>query len=122
MITRNSGKQLRLKNNIHFKLKIMIRQPINSVIGIKFRSCTDYYTGKKESKTYGYVELNNGILEISKFKNAGKLNIELRVMRGNTLKPELKKIVNSYSDIRHYVKELNYEDMSELQNLLSEIQ
>jgi len=101
----------------------MIRQPINSVIGIKFRSCTDdYCTGKKESKTYGYVELNNGILEISKFKNAGKLNIELRVMRGDTLKPELKKIVNSYSDIRHYVKELNYEDMSELQNLLSEIQ
>lgn len=100
----------------------MIRQPINSVIGIKFRSCTDdYCTGKKESKTYGYVELNNGILEISKFKNAGKLNMELRVVLNGQLKPDLKKIVSSYSEIRNYVKELNYEDMSALQNLLTEI-
>lgn len=98
----------------------MIRQPINSEIGIKFRNHNPY-DPNKQSKVYGYVELNNGVLEISKFKNAGKLNIELRVMKGDKPKPELKKIVTSYSDIRHYVKELNYEDSSQLVSLLNNL-
>lgn len=99
----------------------MHRQRVNSAIGQAFRNANYQETGKRQTKIYGYLELNNGILEISKFKNAGKLNMELRVVLNGQLKPNLRKIVSSYSEIRNYVKELNYEDMSALQNLLTKV-
>ena len=99
----------------------MHRQRVGSPIGQTFRNITSGVTRPGTTRIYGYLELNNGILEISKFKNAGRLNMELRVILNGQLKPDLKKIVSSYSEIRNYVKELNYEDMSALQNLLTNI-
>lgn len=99
----------------------MHRQRVGSAIGQIFKEASYHDTSKRKTKIYGYLELNNGVLEISKFKNAGKLNMELRVVLNGQLKPNLRKIVSSYSEIRNYVKELNYEDMSALQNLLIEV-
>ena len=99
----------------------MHRQRVGSPLGQTFRNASYHDTNKRKARIYGYLELNNGVLEISKFKNAGKLNMELRVVLNGQLKPNLKKIVSSYSEIRNYVKELNYEDMSVLQKLLTEI-
>lgn len=96
-------------------------QPYESTIGNTFRSII-----KGENiitpNVYGYVETNKGICEITKgtFMN----NIE---MWGITVVDDIKrndylsKCVNSFKEVEEYITFLNYEDMSALQNLLTNI-
>lgn len=101
----------------------MIRHPYTSNIGKIFREARFDRNVKLDPPGYfyGYVEFNNGIIEICKHKVDRKIQYDLTVFRNGYIRDELFKSVTIYREIKEYSKELGYEDMSSLQNLLTNI-
>lgn len=71
----------------------------------------------------GYVNTKKGICEITKGNKF--LDLEMfgvTVMSNGINNHELSKNLNSFKDVEEYIDELNYEDYSQLQNLLNKIE
>lgn len=93
-------------------------QPYESTIGNTFRNIVK---GKNiiTSNVYGYIETNKGICEITTgiFMN----NIEMwgiTVVDNFKRNDNLSKCVNSFKEVEEYISFLNYEDHSNLINLI----
>lgn len=70
----------------------------------------------------GYVNTKKGICEITRGNKFLDLEMfGITVITNNVKNNELSKCLNSYKDVENYIDELNYEDYSQLQNLLNEI-
>ena len=95
--------------------------PFESEIGKQFREVVkgnNFMT----PKLLGYINTKKGICEITtgnKFLDLEMFGIT--VITNNVKNNELSKCLNSYKDVENYIDELNYEDYSQLQNLLNEI-
>lgn len=96
-------------------------EPFDSNIGIDFRSIlknNNFIT----PNILGYIQTNKGIAEIS--KGSKFLNLEMfgvTLVNGNKRCIKLDKNFNSIEDVQKYVKELNYEDTSQLVLLLNNL-
>lgn len=96
--------------------------PFESEIGKQFR---EVIKGRNfiTPILVGYVNTKKGICEITKGNKF--LDLEMfgvTVMSNGINNHELSKNLNSFKDVEEYIDELNYEDYSQLQNLLNKIE
>lgn len=96
--------------------------PFESKIGIQFREVVkgnNFMT----PRLLGYINTKKGICEISTGNKF--LDIEMfgvTVITNNVNNHELSKNLNSFKDVEEYIDELDYEDYSQLENLLNKIE
>jgi len=69
----------------------------------------------------GYTEIIGGIAEITKGAFMGVDLWGITIVKEGIKRNDLSQSYSSYSEVEKYIKKLNYEDMSALQNLLTEV-
>ncbi len=95
-------------------------QPRHSIPFLDFKEHANVCSSKNP-KLIGYTKINNGVIEVTRLKSEdGKLWI-VKVVKNNKYNSDLFRKFRTYNEIEPYVKELNYEDTSQLVSLLNNL-
>lgn len=96
--------------------------PFESKIGIQFREVVkgnNFMT----PRLLGYINTKKGICEITtgnKFLDVEMFGVT--VVTNNVKNNDLSKNLNSLKEVEEYIDELNYEEYTQLENLLNKIE
>ena len=95
-------------------------QPRHSIPFLDFKKHANVCSSKNP-KLIGYTQINNGVIEVTRLKSEdGKLWI-VKVVKNNKYDSDLLRKFRTYNEIEPYIKELNYEDSSQLVSLLNNL-
>jgi len=98
----------------------MIIEPRHSTLFLDFKKYANVCSSKNP-KLIGYVAINNGVIEITREKTKdGKLWV-VKVVKSDKYNSDLSKKFRTYNEIKPYIRELNYEDTSQLVSLLNNL-
>lgn len=69
----------------------------------------------------GYVKLNSGVVEITRGVFMKHKIWGVTVVKNNKHEPDLSRCFHSYEEVEPYIYKLNYEDTTQLKNLLENL-